>query len=76
MELIRNNVFYMIRFYGGCQMSASRELFAKSCLVFTIIRGLNLIIEDDIRMHLKSYGLGFSSFRILWINKVKYPRVS
>lgn len=48
-------------------MSASRELFAKSCLVFTIIRGLNLIIEDDIRMHLKSYGLGFSSFRILWI---------
>lgn len=48
-------------------MSSGRELFAKSCLVFTIVRGLNLIIEEDIRVRIKEYGVGFSSFRILWV---------
>ncbi|WP_404332040.1 MarR family winged helix-turn-helix transcriptional regulator [Mesobacillus maritimus] len=48
-------------------MESNRELFAKSCFVFTMVRGLNLTIEEDIRLRLKDYEVGFSSFRILWI---------
>ncbi|MBD8067874.1 MarR family winged helix-turn-helix transcriptional regulator [Bacillus sp. PS06] len=48
-------------------MSSSKEWFAKSYEVYAYIRGLNFVIEEDIRQSLKSLKLTFSAFRILWI---------
>ncbi|MDF0726420.1 hypothetical protein PY093_06795 [Cytobacillus sp. S13-E01] len=48
-------------------MDISREQFANSYVAFAFIRGLNFVIENDIRQVLKNNKLTFPSFRILWI---------
>ncbi|RKQ34575.1 MarR family winged helix-turn-helix transcriptional regulator [Oceanobacillus halophilus] len=48
-------------------MTNSKERFAHSYLLYGLIRGLNFVIENDIRKDLKKIKMNFSSFRILWI---------
>jgi DNA-binding MarR family transcriptional regulator len=48
-------------------MNFSREQFANSYLVYGLIRGLNFVIENDLRSILKNRELTVPSFRILWI---------
>jgi DNA-binding MarR family transcriptional regulator len=51
----------------GGNMKLSSEQFHNSYLAFAFIRGINLVIENDIRKSLKNYELSFPAFRILWI---------
>ncbi|MGJ9386165.1 MarR family winged helix-turn-helix transcriptional regulator [Salipaludibacillus sp. CF4.18] len=48
-------------------MSLQGEEFAKSYSIFALIRGLNFVIENDIRQVLKNSELTFPGFRVLWI---------
>ncbi|MDZ5472860.1 hypothetical protein SM124_14095 [Bacillus sp. 31A1R] len=49
-------------------MKQEKELYSKGHLVFTFLRGLNTVIEEDIRIRLKNlYGLTYPTFKILWI---------
>ncbi|MFE8699939.1 MarR family winged helix-turn-helix transcriptional regulator [Cytobacillus sp. FJAT-54145] len=49
-------------------MKQERELYAKGHLVFTFIRGLHTVIEEDIKIRLKKdHGLLYPAFKILWI---------
>lgn len=48
-------------------MRLSEELFAKGHLLFTLIRGLSFITEEDIRQCLKKYRISYPAFRVLWI---------
>jgi len=48
-------------------MSSGKELFAKGHLVLTFIRGLYLLVEDDVRQNVKNYNITHTSFRTLWI---------
>ncbi|MGJ9386232.1 hypothetical protein [Salipaludibacillus sp. CF4.18] len=49
-------------------MSLQREEFAKSYSIFALIRGLNYVIENDIRQVLKNNELTFPGFRVLFTN--------
>ncbi len=51
----------------GGNMKLSSEQFHNGYLAFAFIRGINLVIENDIRKLLKHYELSFPAFRILWI---------
>jgi hypothetical protein len=48
-------------------MNSSKELFAKAHLVFSFIRSLYLLAEDELRQNIKKHGLTYSCFRTLWI---------
>ncbi|WP_102348461.1 MarR family winged helix-turn-helix transcriptional regulator [Bacillus sp. Marseille-P3661] len=48
-------------------MNLSREKFAKSYAVYAFIRGLNIVIEQDIKKIIKNKELTFPGFKILWI---------
>ncbi|MCM3692191.1 MarR family winged helix-turn-helix transcriptional regulator [Neobacillus niacini] len=48
-------------------MNSSKDLIAKAHLVFSFIRGLYLLAEDELRQNIKEHGLTYSGFRILWI---------
>ncbi|MGO4889885.1 MarR family winged helix-turn-helix transcriptional regulator [Anaerobacillus sp. MEB173] len=48
-------------------MNLQKEKFAKGYSVFALIRGLNFLIENDIRKSIKNNELTFPSFRVLWI---------
>ncbi|RXI96656.1 MarR family transcriptional regulator [Anaerobacillus alkaliphilus] len=46
---------------------SSNELLSKSYLVYAMIRGLNFVIENDIKNQLNHEELTFPGFRNLWI---------
>jgi DNA-binding MarR family transcriptional regulator len=48
-------------------MDSSKELFAKAHLVFTFIRGIYFLAEDDIRQNIKNFGITHTAFKSLWI---------
>ncbi|RSK26589.1 hypothetical protein EJF36_06795 [Bacillus sp. HMF5848] len=49
-------------------MSYDMTLYAKGHIIFTLIRGLNAVMEEDIRTRLQSiHGMNYPAFRILWI---------
>jgi DNA-binding MarR family transcriptional regulator len=48
-------------------MYSNKELFVKGHLVLTLIRGLFLETEDNVRQNVKNYGISLTSFRTLWI---------
>jgi DNA-binding MarR family transcriptional regulator len=48
-------------------MNTNKELFAKSHLVLSFIRGIFILTEDDVRKNLKKYGMTVTGFRTLWI---------
>ncbi|WP_035662077.1 MarR family winged helix-turn-helix transcriptional regulator [Halalkalibacter akibai] len=48
-------------------MRSAESKFNNSYLLYTLIRGINFEIEQDIRNTLKKSNFSFPSFRILWI---------
>lgn len=48
-------------------MESSKDLFAKGHLVLTLVRGLFLVAEDNVRQNVKNYGISLTAFRALWI---------
>jgi DNA-binding MarR family transcriptional regulator len=48
-------------------MHTSKELFAQGHLVLTLIRGLYLLAEDDVKQNLKKIDISHTGVRILWI---------
>jgi len=48
-------------------MKSSKEAFATAHLVFTLIRGIHSLAEEDVILTLKKYNIQYPSFRILWI---------
>ena len=48
-------------------MGLPKENFTNSYIVYAFIRGLNFVIENDIRRTIKNEELTFPGFRILWI---------
>ncbi|KAA9023861.1 MarR family winged helix-turn-helix transcriptional regulator [Niallia endozanthoxylica] len=61
-------------------MESGKEFIAKSHLVFSFVRGLFLLLEDDLKKKIKHYGLAVPGFRILWIlyfeNKMNMSELS
>lgn len=48
-------------------MDSRKEIFAKGHLVLTLVRGLFLVAEDNVRQNVKNYGITHTAFRTLWI---------
>ncbi|MDQ0253449.1 DNA-binding MarR family transcriptional regulator [Evansella vedderi] len=47
-------------------MGKSKTSFAKGYYIYALIRGINFVVENDIRKSIKKYEQSFPSFRILW----------